>query len=64
MFKAIEICKPGEKFARIGAIIEDYAQERGYSVNKEFGGHGVAHELHLPPLIHHYRAPSATKAEM
>ena len=55
MFKAIEICKPGVKFSQIGAEIEDYAFDHGYAVNKEFGGHGIAHELHLAPLVHHYR---------
>jgi len=64
MFKAIEICKPGAKFSQIGAEIEDYAHDCGYSVNQEFGGHGIAHELHLAPLVHHYREKKGTKAEM
>jgi len=64
MYKAIEMCGPGVKFSQIGATIEDYAHDHGYSVNREFGGHGVAHELHLPPLVHHYRESRSTKAEM
>lgn len=64
MFKAIEICKPGAKFSQIGAEIEDYAHDKGFAVNHEFGGHGIAHELHLPPLVHHYRENNGTRAEM
>ena len=55
MYKAISICGPGTGFAQIGEVIEDYAKEHGYCVNKEFGGHGIAHELHLTPQILHYR---------
>lgn len=54
MFKAIKICKPGQKYSKIGEEIQAYAEERGYGVNREFGGHGIAHHLHLPPLVYHY----------
>lgn len=54
MYKAIEICRPGASFKQIGKEIEDYANEHGYYVNREFTGHGIAHELHMPPLVHHY----------
>jgi methionyl aminopeptidase len=43
MYAAIEICKPGVKYSKIGEIIEDYARSNGYFVNEEFGGHGIAH---------------------
>jgi len=64
MYIAIEMCRPGRRYDEIGAIIEDYAHEHGLAVNREFGGHGIAHELHLPPLVHHYREPDSSKAEM
>ena len=34
MFKAIEICKPGTKFNEIGAVIEDYAHDHNFVVNR------------------------------
>ena len=64
MYKAIEICRPGQKFSEIGKTIQDYADEKGYYVNREFGGHGIAHELHLAPLVYHYKTPECTKSEM
>ena len=41
MYKAIEICKPGNNFGQIGETIEEYAKAHGYKVNQEFGGHGI-----------------------
>ena len=64
MYKAIEICKPGTQFKEIGEVIEWYARGHGFTVNQEFGGHGIAHELHLPPYVQHYASPDASRAEM
>ena len=64
MYAAINECKPGLKFNRIGEIISDYAESHGYFVNEEFGGHGIAHHLHMAPLIHHNRTNQACKREM
>ena len=64
MYKAIHICKPGTRFTEIGETIEDYAHDHGYFVNREFGGHGIAHELHLAPLVHHYRTASQNNSIM
>ena len=51
MFVAIDACKPGFKFNQIGELIEEYARAHGYFVNQEFGGHGIAHHLHMAPLV-------------
>lgn len=64
MYIAISECKPGTKFNRIGDLITDYAEAHGYFVNEEFGGHGIAHHLHMAPLVHHNKNPNACKEEM
>ena len=64
MFVAIEHCRPGTKFSKIGEVIEDYAHGHGYTVNEEFGGHGIGQDLHMAPLVHHQRTPMACQAEM
>jgi methionine aminopeptidase len=33
-------------------------------VNEDFGGHGIAHHMHMAPMVYHHRTPNATKAEM
>ena len=64
MFKAIEICGPGVPFKQIGKEIEEYADERGYFCNREFGGHGISHKMHMSPMIFHYNASEYTKEKM
>ena len=55
MFQGIQICRPGERIQNIGHKIEEYAHRNGYWVNKEFAGHGIGRDLHMPPLVCHYR---------
>ena len=64
MFHAISRCRPGANFKMIGETIQDYAHSKGYTVNREFGGHGVGHELHLAPLVHHYKTNEQRGEEM
>ena len=64
MFLAIQNCKPGFHFHQIGEMIQDYAHEHGYTVNKEFGGHGIGKDLHMAPLVHHHSTPMANRSEM
>ena len=64
MFMAIAACKPGVPYSTIGEIIEDYAHGHGYTVNEEFGGHGIGQELHMSPLVHHDKNPKASRTEM
>jgi methionine aminopeptidase len=33
-------------------------------VNREFGGHGISHEMHMPPLIYHHKTQLSCKKEM
>ena len=64
MFVGIDVCKPGVPFSKIGEAIHEYAAAHGYHVNEEFGGHGIAHHLHMPPLVHHQKCPQSRKDEM
>jgi methionyl aminopeptidase len=48
---AIEIARPGKKIGDIGAAIAAVARAEGYSINTDFGGHGVGREMHGDPHI-------------
>mmetsp|Transcript_34343 Transcript_34343/g.33549 ORF Transcript_34343/g.33549 Transcript_34343/m.33549 type:complete len:181 (-) Transcript_34343:143-685(-) len=61
MFKAIDICGPKVPFSRIGDVIEEAADEMGYFVNEEFGGHGISDKMHMPPMIFHNKNLDYTK---
>ncbi|MCA9531148.1 MAG: type I methionyl aminopeptidase [Myxococcales bacterium] len=51
----IEQVRHGARIRDIGAAIEDYATSRGCSVVRDYVGHGVGREFHMPPQIPHYR---------
>jgi len=52
---AIDICKPGTPYSAIGQLIENKANDQGFSVCAFFAGHGIAREFHQSPLINHVR---------
>ena len=54
MMKAIEILKPGIKLGDIGHEIQSYVEERGFSVVRDFCGHGTGKVFHEAPNILHY----------
>ena len=54
MMKAIKILKPGIKLGDIGHEIQSYIEEKGFSVVKDFCGHGIGKSFHEPPNILHY----------
>ena len=54
MMRAINILKPGVRLGDIGFEIQSYIEERGFSVVKEFCGHGISNVFHEQPNILHY----------
>ena len=46
--------KVGARVGDIGAAIQEHAQKNGYSVVKEFVGHGIGKNFHEDPQIPHY----------
>ncbi len=54
MIKAINILKPGIKLGDIGYEIQSYVEEKGFSVVREFCGHGISNVFHEQPNILHY----------
>ncbi|MFK7604640.1 MULTISPECIES: type I methionyl aminopeptidase [unclassified Pseudomonas] len=54
MYKAIEIVKPGCRLGDIGEVIQKHAEKNGFSVVREFCGHGIGKVFHEEPQILHY----------
>jgi methionyl aminopeptidase len=50
----IEQVKPGNRLGDIGAAIQEYAESQGFSVVRDFVGHGISHIFHTEPQIAHY----------
>jgi len=54
MMKAISIIKSGIYLGDIGETIQEYVEEQGFSVVRDFCGHGIGKIFHKPPNILHY----------
>ena len=54
MMNAIRILKPGIKLGDIGYEIQSYVEEKGFSVVRDFCGHGISTTFHESPNILHY----------
>ena len=54
MMKAIKILKPGIKLGDIGYEIQSYVEEKGFSVVRDFCGHGISTVFHETPNVLHY----------
>ena len=54
MMRAIKILKPGIKLGDIGNEIQTFVEEKGYSVVRDFCGHGISNTFHESPNILHY----------
>jgi methionyl aminopeptidase len=51
----IDAIRPGKHIADISAAIQDVAEEAGYSLVREFVGHGIGRKLHEDPQVPNYR---------
>jgi methionyl aminopeptidase len=54
MWRGIRAVKPGARIGDIGAAIQTYAEAEGFSVVRDFVGHGVHRIFHTAPQIPHY----------
>ncbi|MCC7124044.1 MAG: type I methionyl aminopeptidase [Acidobacteria bacterium] len=52
--KAIAVVKPGGRVHDIGAAVQQHVESHGYSVVREFVGHGIGTSLHEEPQIPNY----------
>ncbi len=50
----IEQVKPGGRIGDIGAVIQELAESKGYSVVRDFVGHGIGRIFHTAPQVPHY----------
>ena len=58
LYKAIDIVKPGTRLGDIGHVIQTYAEANGFSVVRDFVGHGIGTNMHEDPQVLHYGRPN------
>lgn len=54
MWHGIRVVKPGAHLGDIGATIQKFAESNGYSVVREYCGHGIGQKFHEEPQVMHY----------
>ena len=54
LYKGIEAAQVGNRIGDIGAAIQNYVEPKGYSVVREFVGHGIGPTMHEAPSVPHY----------
>jgi len=57
MWQGIRAVRPGARLGDIGWAIERHAKRNGYSVVREYCGHGIGREMHEEPQILHFGRP-------
>ena len=54
LWKGIGAVRPGARLGDVGHAIEQHAKKAGYSVVREYCGHGIGREMHEAPQVLHY----------
>ncbi len=54
---AVDVVQAGVRLGDVSAAIQDYAESRGYSVVREYTGHGIGREMHEDPQIPNFGLP-------
>ncbi|WP_444899519.1 type I methionyl aminopeptidase [Microbulbifer sp. VAAC004] len=54
MWAGIHTVKPGATFGDVGHTIQQYVEKRGFSVVREYCGHGIGREMHEEPQVMHF----------
>jgi methionyl aminopeptidase len=57
MWKGIEMVRPGARLGDIGHAIQKFAEGLGFSIVREFCGHGIGQRFHEEPQVLHYGKP-------
>ncbi|MBC6982675.1 type I methionyl aminopeptidase [Caulobacter sp. 17J80-11] len=57
MWQGIRAVRPGAKLGDIGHAVERHAKRNGYSVVRDYCGHGIGREMHEAPQVLHFGRP-------
>lgn len=55
---AVAVCGPGVRLSAIGAAVQRHAEKRGYTLVREYAGHGIGRKMHEEPSVPNYVDPS------
>ncbi len=55
--RAVAVMRPGARLSDIGAAVQGHAEAAGFSVVREFVGHGIGRSLHEDPQVYNFGSP-------
>jgi methionyl aminopeptidase len=58
---AIELCRIGRRLGDLGSAVQNYAESRGYSVVRQFVGHGTGKQMHEDPQVPNFGPQNSGK---
>lgn len=58
LYQGLNEAMPGERLSNISHAIQKYVEANGFSIVREYVGHGVGQDLHEDPAIPHYGPPN------
>jgi methionyl aminopeptidase len=58
---AIELCRPGARLGDLGHAVQRLAESRGFSVVRQFVGHGTGRQMHEDPQVPNFGKPNDGK---
>jgi methionyl aminopeptidase len=56
---AVAVTGPGVRLSAIGSAVQTHAESRGYSLVREYSGHGIGRQMHEEPSVPNYVDPKA-----
>ncbi|MFW2368212.1 MAG: type I methionyl aminopeptidase [Desulforhopalus sp.] len=57
LMQSIDMIRPGQLLNAIGLVVETHARQNGFSVVREFTGHGIGEAFHMSPYVAHFYEP-------
>ena len=61
---AITAATPGGRMSQISAAVQDYVESRGFSVVKDYVGHGIGQKLHEHPQVPNFVLPGPSRFDV
>lgn len=58
MWRGIRMVRPGAHLGDVGHVIQSHAEANGFSIVREFCGHGIGRRFHEEPQVLHYGKPA------
>lgn len=59
--RAIALCAPGNRLGDLGHAVQSHVESRGYSVVRQFVGHGTGRQMHEDPQVANFGEPNSGK---